>query len=91
MAQKIIAKIRTELFEHMENLSIKYFDKNQPGDIMSVYSNDVELLSEALDQSIIKILISLLQVIITLGILFYLNWILGLVIVVLLEIGRAHV
>lgn len=91
MAQKIIAKIRTELFEHMENLSIKYFDKNQSGDIMSVYSNDVELLSEALDQSIIKILISLLQVIITLGILFYLNWILGLVIVLLLVLYIAAI
>lgn len=86
MAQKIIATMRTELFEHMETLSIEYFDKNQSGDIMSVYSNDIELLSTALDQSVVKILISILQVIITLGILIYLNWILALVIIGLLII-----
>ncbi len=86
MSQKIIAQVRYELFEHMEGLSIEYFDRNQSGDIMSVYSNDVELLSTALDQSVVKIFIAALQIIITFGILFYLNWILALVILVLLAL-----
>ena len=84
MAQKIVAKMRKELFEHMESLSVAYFDKNQSGDIMSVYSNDIELLSTALDQSVVKILIAILQIIIILGILIYLNWILAVVIIILL-------
>ena len=86
MAQKIIAKLRKNLFEHMETLSIEYFDKNQSGDIISVYTNDIELLSTALDQSIVKILIAVLQIVIVMGILFYLNWILALVILFLLVI-----
>lgn len=86
MAQKIVARMRKDLFEHMETLSIKYFDKNQSGDIISVYTNDIELLSTALDQSIVKILIAVLQIIIITIILFYLNWILALVMLALLLI-----
>lgn len=84
MAQKVVAKLRKELFKYMQSLSIAYFDKNQSGDIISVFTNDIELLSTALDQSIVKILIALLQVIIVLVILFYLNWILAFVVLGLL-------
>ena len=86
MAQKVVFKIRKKLFDHMESLSIEYFDNNQSGDIMSVYSNDVELLSTALDQSITKIIIAIMQITITMGILIYLNWILALAIFVLITL-----
>ena len=44
--------LRNELFEHMEKLPIKYFDTNAHGDIMSVYTNDIDTLRQMISQSI---------------------------------------
>ena len=44
--------LRVELFQHMESLPIKYFDTHAHGDIMSVYTNDVDTLRQLISQSI---------------------------------------
>ncbi len=52
ITQGTLKKIRDSLFEHMQKLPIKYFDKNSHGDIMSVYTNDTDTLRQLISQSI---------------------------------------
>lgn len=52
ITQGVMRKVRNELFEHMETLSIKYFDTHSRGDIMSLYTNDVDALRMMVQQSI---------------------------------------
>ena len=52
IGQGTMLKLRTDLFTHMESLPIKYFDTNAHGDIMSVYTNDVDTLRQLMSQSI---------------------------------------
>ena len=48
--------MRNELFEHMEKLPIKYFDTHAHGDIMSIYTNDIDTLRQMVSQSIPQII-----------------------------------
>ncbi|MBO6015603.1 MAG: ABC transporter ATP-binding protein [Lachnospiraceae bacterium] len=55
VTQGILRNLRNELFEHMEKLPIKYFDTHSHGDIMSVYTNDIDTLRQMVSQSIPQI------------------------------------
>ena len=52
ISQGILNKIRTQLFNHMQKLPIRYFDSRPHGEIMSIYTNDVDTLRQMLSQSI---------------------------------------
>ncbi len=52
ISQGTMRNLRVELFEHMESLPIRYFDTHPHGDIMSVYTNDVDTLRQLMSQSI---------------------------------------
>ncbi len=52
VSQGTMRNLRTELFQHMESLPIRYFDTHAHGDIMSVYTNDVDTLRQLISQSI---------------------------------------
>ena len=52
ISQGVLNKIRTQMFNHMQKLPIKYFDSRTHGDIMSTYTNDVDTLRQMLSQSI---------------------------------------
>lgn len=56
-------KIRTDLFAHMQTLSIKYFDTNTHGDLMSRYTNDVDALRNMLTQSFVQLINSAVTVV----------------------------
>ena len=56
VSQGTMKRLRTELFTHMESLSIKYFDTHAHGDIMSVYTNDVDTLRQLISQSLPQLL-----------------------------------
>jgi len=55
--------IRKELFDHMERLPVKYFDTHSHGDIMSIYTNDVDTLSQIIAQGIPQIVDCVLSII----------------------------
>ncbi|MCC8025152.1 MAG: ABC transporter ATP-binding protein/permease [Clostridium sp.] len=65
VSQGTMMKLRTELFTHMESLPIRYFDANAHGDIMSVYTNDVDTLRQLISQSIPQVLNSAVTVMLT--------------------------
>ena len=52
VSQGTMRNLRIELFRHMESLPIRYFDTHAHGDIMSVYTNDVDTLRQLMSQSI---------------------------------------
>ncbi len=56
VTQGTLRNLRNELFEHMETLPIKYFDTHAHGDIMSVYTNDIDTLRQMVSQSIPQII-----------------------------------
>ena len=56
----ILLRVRQDLFSHMESLPIRYFDTHSHGDIMSVYTNDVDTLRQTVSQSIPQVFNSLI-------------------------------
>ena len=65
VSQGTMLRLRNELFSHMETLPIKYFDTHAHGDIMSVYTNDIDTLRQLIGQSIPTLLDSLITVTLT--------------------------
>lgn len=80
-AQKIIYDIRRDLFNCMQKLPLKYFDDHAHGDLMSHFTNDIDTISDALNNSFAMVIQSFIQIIGTLTLLFILNWQLSLVVV----------
>ncbi len=56
ISQGTMKRLRDELFSHMESLPIRYFDTHAHGDIMSVYTNDVDTLRQVISQSIPQVI-----------------------------------
>jgi len=58
VSQNTIRDIRRDLFNKMQDLPIKYFDRNTHGDLMSLYTNDIDNIGEALNNSVANIMSS---------------------------------
>ena len=65
ISQGTMKKLRIELFEHMESLPIRYFDTHAHGDIMSIYTNDVDTLRQLISQSIPQLINSTVTIVST--------------------------
>ncbi len=63
VTQGTLRSLRDDLFEHMERLPIKYFDTHAHGDIMSVYTNDIDTLRQMISQSIPQVVNSAITVV----------------------------
>ena len=63
VAQKTANKMRKELFEHLQDLPVSYFDKHPHGEIMSRFTNDMDNVSMALEQSLSQTVTSLISVV----------------------------
>ena len=65
VTQGTMKRLRNEMFEHMEKLPIKYFDTHAHGDIMSLYTNDVDTLRQMVSQSMPQMFNSIITVVST--------------------------
>ena len=81
-AQKVLRDIRRDLFAHLQTLPLQFFDSHRHGDVMSYFTNDVDTISDALNNSFAMVIQSFIQVAGTLTMLFILNWQLSLVVAV---------
>ena len=81
-AQKVLYDIRRDLFAHLQKLPLRFFDTRRHGDVMSYFTNDVDTISDALNNSFAMVIQSFIQVVGTLTMLFILNWRLTLVVAV---------
>ena len=66
--------IRDEMFARMQRLPLKYFDTHSHGDIMSVYTNDIDTLRQLISQSVPQTFSALISVIATLVMMIVLSW-----------------
>ena len=81
-AQKVVYDIRRDLFSHIQRLPLSYFDRSRTGDVMSFFTNDVDTVAEALNNSFANLIQATIQMVGTLAVLFILNWQLTLITVV---------
>lgn len=65
VSQKTLNEIRGDLFNHMEDLPLKYFDTHTHGELMSRYTNDADTLREALSNGVVQLFSSTVSVVST--------------------------
>lgn len=63
ISQDALRSLRNQLFERMQKLPVKYFDTHPHGDIMSIYTNDIDALRQAIEQSIPQLFSSAISII----------------------------
>ena len=81
-AQKILYDIRRDLFSHLQTLPLSFFDSRRHGDTMSYFTNDVDTVSDALNNSFAMVIQTFIQVVGLLVLLYVLNWQLSLIVTV---------
>ena len=79
--QKIVGRIRRDLFEHTQDLPLSYFDAHTHGELMSRFTNDVDTLTEALNNSFTLLIQSFIVVTGTITMLIILNFRLSLIVI----------
>ena len=78
-AQRVVYDIRRDLFTHIQRLPLSYFDRTRTGDVMSFFTNDVDTVAEALNNSFANLIQASIQMVGTMVVLFSLNWQLTLI------------
>ena len=73
VAQRTVAAIRQDLFDHLQALPIRYYDRHQPGDLMSRFTNDIDTVSEMLNSSFASIISNVLTFLGTVLMMIVLN------------------
>ena len=85
VSQGTLRNLRNEMFERMETLPVKYFDTHAHGDIMSIYTNDIDTLRQMISQSIPQLISSVITIVSVLVSMIILN--VPLTIVTLVMVG----
>lgn len=83
-SQKVVSEIRMDLFKHTQKLSLKYFDNNTHGEIMSHFTNDVDMVQEAMNNSFAMVIQSFLTLFGTITMMLVLSVRLTIIVVVFL-------
>lgn len=86
VSQRSLKQMRTDLYEKLQTLPIRYFDTHPTGDIMSRFSNDIDAVGEMLNTTLIQIISGAITIVGTLFLMLYTNWILGLITLVMTPI-----
>ena len=73
VTQGVLRDMRNDVFTHMEKLPVKYFDTHSHGDIMSVYTNDIDTLRQVVSQSIPQLVNSSVTIVSVLASMIYLS------------------
>lgn len=83
LAHSTIQKLRVSLYSKMQKLPIKYFDTNLNGNLISIYTNDIDTLREMISQSFPQIINSIATIFILLFLMFYYSWFMTLIVLLL--------
>ena len=86
IAQGALLKIRTDLFEKMQDLPVKFYDTNAHGDLMSRFTNDVDTIGMMLSNTLIQLFSGVLSIVGTFGLMLYTNVYLTVVTVVMIPL-----
>ena len=91
LAQKIVYEMRADLFNKMEKLPLSYFDSKTHGDIMSNYTNDIDAVSDTMNNAFAVLIQNMILIIGLLTIIFVLNWVLSIVCVIFYLIMTCYI
>ena len=78
-AQRVVFDLRRDLSTHIQSLPLSFFDRTRSGDVMSYFTNDVDTISEALNNSFANVIQAAIQVVGTITLLIVLDWRLTLI------------
>ncbi|HEY1429927.1 MAG TPA: ABC transporter ATP-binding protein, partial [Candidatus Tumulicola sp.] len=76
--QHLIARIRIRLFERILNLPLDAFDRWRPGELMSRFSTDLQLMTDAVSVSVPQLVVALVTFVSSFAVMIYLDWLLTL-------------
>jgi ATP-binding cassette subfamily B protein len=79
LGQNIIKDIRIKLYQHIQSLKLQFFDKTPIGRLVTRNVSDIETLAEVFSTGIAGIISDVLQILVILGVMFYMDWALTLV------------
>ncbi len=82
MAQQIIKEIRSDLFAKTQNLPLRYFDARTHGELMSRFTNDIDVVADALNNSFTAVINNFVMITGTVIIIVVLNWRLSIVVLI---------
>lgn len=82
LGQSVIRDIRIQVFNHIINLRLKYFDKTALGKLITRTISDLETIANIFSEGLIQIIGDLLQLLVILGVMFYTDWQLTLIVLV---------
>ncbi|TAH01820.1 MAG: ABC transporter ATP-binding protein [Sphingobacteriales bacterium] len=82
LGQSVIKDLRTHVFNHITKLRLRYFDKTPIGQLITRTVSDLETIADIFSEGIIVIIGSILQLIAVIGVMFYQNWQLTLVVLI---------
>ena len=82
LTQKFLRDMRNEVFDKMEKLPIKYFDRNAHGDIMSIYTNDIDAIRQLVSQSLPQLCMTTITLITLTFIMLYYSVMLWAIVIV---------
>ena len=91
IGQQTIETMRKDLFDHIQTLPIRFFDTNKHGDLMSRFTNDFENIQQAFNNSMLMIVSSLLQLVLTFVMMIILSPILTVMLIIMVVIMFAIV
>lgn len=74
IAQKVMATLRSQLFTHLQKLSMRFYDRNRTGDLMSRVTNDVDSIDQLLSQNLMNVVSSIVQIVSLVTIMAVLDW-----------------
>ena len=87
MVQRLLSSLRTRLFEHIQGLSLSFFDKSKTGDLIARFTNDIQVLQEALNVGITGPFRDIPLVFILTGMMIYRSWQLSLFLLIIIPIA----
>lgn len=86
ISQRALCRIREDLFDKMQNLPIRFFDRNPNGELMSRFTNDVDTIGEMLNHTIIQLFSGCITIVGTFALMIYTNWKLALITIVMVPV-----
>lgn len=91
LAQKVIYELRHDAFSHMETLPLRYFDSRTHGSIMSNYINDIDSLSDAINNAFAMLISNFMQIAGLMVLIIVINWFLALICIAFYIIMFAYI
>ena len=86
VSQRALKTLRKDLFDHIQTLPVRYFDTNATGDIMSRFTNDVDVVGEMLNNTVIQLIQGVISIVGTVSIMIYMNVWLALITILLVPL-----